>query len=155
MTGAVMPYAVTLRAVYPRDPDTVFAEALHFGEMKQAMAKIAIYEGLPDGEVAAGERFTVDVLMWGFLRTKNHVMYVESLDCAARVLQSREHNPSVARWDHTLSLDPHPQGALWTDHIVLEAGWQTPFVARFCRYVYSHRHRTRGALSLTREIIRQ
>ena len=149
-----MPHAVTLCAVYPRDPDTVFAEALHLGEMKQAMAAIARYDGLPDGKVSAGDSFTVDVLMWGFLRTKNHVMQVESIDHTARILQSREHNPSVARWDHTLSLDPHPKGARWTDYIVLDAGWQTPFVARFCRYVYSHRHRTRNALSVNCEINR-
>ena len=150
-----MPHAVTLRAVYPQDPDTIFAECLHLGEMKQAMSAIARYDGLPDDEVKAGDTYTVDVVMWGFLRTKNHVMHVESLDRDARVLQSREHNPSVARWDHTLTLEPHPEGALWTDHIILDARWQTPFTARFCRYVYSHRHRVRGALSLTRTIVKQ
>lgn len=150
-----MIYAVTLRAVYPQSPEEVFAGAMHLGEMKTAMTAIARYEGLPDGLVKQGDEYTVDVVMWGVLKTKGHVMRVETLDWDARVLQSREHNPSVVRWDHTLSLDAHPQGSLWTDHIILDAGWQTPLVARFCRYVYSHRHRARNALRLERRISRQ
>lgn len=128
---------------------------MHLGEMKAAMTAIARYQGLPDGLVQQGDAYTVDVVMWGLLRTKSHVMRAETLDWDARVLQSREHKPGVARWDHTLSLSSHPKGSLWTDNIVVDAGWQTPLVARFCRCVYSHRHGARNALSLKRHISRQ
>lgn len=149
-----MARVVTIEAIYPDDPDSIFAGALDLAEMKQAMAGIARYEGLPDGVITEGDTHTVDVLMWGWMRTRGYVMRVERLDRTARVLQSREHNPQVSRWDHTLSLSSHPQGALWTDRIVLEAGWQTRFTAMFCRYVYSHRHKARNASSITASIAR-
>lgn len=147
-----MPRTITIEAVYPRAPEVIFAEALNLSEMKAAMAGIARYDGLPDGIVAEGDEMTVDVTMWGWLKTRNHVMRVERLDHAALVLQSREHNPQVKRWDHKLSLSEHPQGALWTDEIVLDAGWQTPFTALFCRYVYTQRHKRRDAISLTANV---
>ena len=77
-------------------------------------------------------------------------MFVEKLDRAARVLKSREHNRSVTRWDHSLSIQPEGQGCLWTDRVVIDAergGWAT---ARFARYVYARRHRHRRALSITK-----
>ncbi|UWR23218.1 hypothetical protein [Sulfitobacter sp. S190] len=143
-----MARVVTITAVYPRDPELVFAEAMNLSEMKQAMHRIARYEGLPDGVIAQGDCYAVDVVMWGWLRTNNHVMQIETLDWDALYVQSREHNPAVARWDHRLSITPHEAGALWTDEIVLDAGWRTALTAYFCRYVYRHRHRSRDALSI-------
>lgn len=149
-----MPRTIIIEAAYPGHADQIFAEALHLGEMTRAMQGLATYDGLPDRRVVQGDRFTVDVTLWGFLRTKSHVMAVERLDAAARVLQSREHNPNVKRWDHCISIQPHDGGALWTDTIVLDAGWQTYGTALFCRHVYGYRHKVRQALSVRKRIIR-
>ena len=147
-----MPTEVTIIARYAQQADTVFAQALNLSEMKDAMSGIATYDGLPDGTVAQGDEYTVDVTLWGFLKTKGHVMRVENLDMRGRILQSREHNPNVKRWDHTLSVQPDGAGCLWIDRIVIDAGWNTFGTARFAKYVYSKRHRHRRALAITSEL---
>ncbi|OWU84133.1 hypothetical protein ATO6_13810 [Oceanicola sp. 22II-s10i] len=145
---------ITIEAIYPGDPDQIFAEALDLREMKQAMAGIARYDRLPDKVIEQGDRYDVDVTMWGWLKTRHHVMQVVRVDPAARIVQSHESNPQVRRWDHRLSFGPHPEGALWTDRIVLDAGWQTPITARFCRHVYRQRHIARRALRIATRIRR-
>ena len=143
---------VFITARYQADADTVFAQALHLAEMKDAMSGIATYKGLPDGVVTQGDEFRVDVTLWGFLKTKGHVIKVETLDKTARILQSREHNPSVKHWDHTLSVQPSESGCLWTDRVIIDAGWNTFGTALFAKYVYSKRHRHRNALNATAEL---
>lgn len=144
-----MPTEITVSAHYNQDADAVFGQALNLAELKDAMSGIATYDGLPDGVVKEGDELTVDVTLWGFVKTKNHVMKVESLDIAARILQSREHNPKVARWDHTLSVQPDGDGCIWTDRVVIDAGWNTFGTARFAKYLYTKRHTHRKALSIT------
>ena len=149
-----MPYEVTIEARYPRDADTVFAEAMNIAELREAMRGLATYDGLPDIEVEEGMTFVVDVTLFGLIRNPGHTMHIECLDRTARVLQSREHNASVSRWDHNLSIQPEGAGCLWTDRVVIDAprgAWGT---ARFARYVYARRHRHRRALSIAKSIRR-
>jgi|GEM_PF-7118452 len=42
-----MAYEVSIDARYPRDADTVFAEAMQFAEVIEAMRGLAHYDGLP------------------------------------------------------------------------------------------------------------
>jgi len=149
-----MPHTITVEATYSSDADTVFAAALNPAEMKEAMRGIAVYEGLPDHDIAEGDTITVDVTMFGFLKTRGHHMYVERLDHAARLIQSREQNSGIRRWDHTLTVEPHGSGCLWRDRVVLDAGLLTFLTARFCSFVYTRRHRTRQAQSITAQIRR-
>lgn len=149
-----MIYTITVEATYPENADAVFAAALDFGEMQEAMRGLAVYDGLPDRDVKEGETISVDVTMLKVIKTKNHVMHVERLDRAARVIQSREHNPGIKRWDHNLSVQPEKQGCLWRDTIVLEAGPMTFLTARFCRFVYARRHRLRRAMHIKTAIQR-
>lgn len=139
---------VIVTAQYPRNADEVFAEAMHLEELVEAMRGIATYDGLPRGEVYQGQRITVDVTLFKLVKNKNHEMYVETLDREARVLQSREHNPSVARWDHTLSIQPSGKGCVWTDRVIIEADRGEWFTAKFAAFVYTKRHKHRGAAQL-------
>lgn len=146
---------ILIEAVHRGDPDAIFREACDLAEMKSAMAGLARYQGLPDRRVVEGDRFEVDLLMWGWLPLRGHRIEVIRLDEAARLLQSREGNRNVRRWDHSLSLAPHPEGALWRDEIILEAkGPGEALTARFCRHVYLYRHRARHALRIDSRITR-
>ena len=145
---------VEVTAFYRGDADAIFEAALDFSELEDAMRGLAVYEGAPKGEVKEGETYTVDVTFWSVLKNKGHVMHVETLDRAARVIQSREHNPLIKRWDHHLSVEQEGDRVCWTDTIVLDAGWQTPFAARFARFVYRRRHRYRKALEIRTRLAR-
>lgn len=154
MLATAMAYQVTITARHPRDADTVFSEACHFSEMVEAMRGIARYEGLPEAEAREGETYVVDVTLFGLVKNPGHTMFVERLDRAARVIQSREHNRSVSRWDHTLSVQPEGDGCVWVDLVIVDAPRSAWFTARFAAFVYARRHRHRGARSIEREIRR-
>lgn len=151
-----MPVLVKITALYDGDADEIFRGATEFSEMQDAMSGFAVYEGLPDEAAAEGETYTVDVTIWGVIKNPQHVMHVEKLDFENRVLQSREHDKMISRWDHNLSVQPVEGGrARWVDAVVIDAGWRTGFVARFAAYVYRRRHKHRKALSISTEFVRQ
>lgn len=148
-----MPALVIVTALYDADPDETFDAALHFDELLDAMSGLAVYEGLAPGTIAEeGKTYTVNVTFWGLLKMTGHVMHVESLDVPNRILQSRETSNGIKRWDHNLSVHPEGAKARWVDSILIDAGWQTPFMARFARFVYTRRHKHRQALEITRNI---
>lgn len=152
-----MPSTVTVKAVYTGDADQIFDSALKFDELADAMAGFANYDGLPrgeahQGEAHQGETCQVDVTLRGLIKMQGHVMHVERIDRAARIVQSREHGPQVQRWDHSLSVQPEGNRVIWTDRVVIEAGWRTWGTAQFARYVYTRRHRKRAALSLSSRV---
>ena len=141
---------VEVTALYDGDPDEIFQGALRFEELAEAMSGFAVYEGLPAEPAREGETYVVDVTFWGILKMRGHTMYIEKLDIPGRLLQSRESGNGIERWDHTLTVEPEDGKALWRDRILIEAGWRTPFVTRFARYVYTYRPRRRAALELTK-----
>lgn len=141
-------YTIIVEATYETNADRLFKDALDVSEMQAAMRGLAVYHGLPHRDISEGETITVDVTMLGIFTTRNHVMHVERLDRADRVVQSREHNDAIRRWDHTLSIQPSASGCVWRDTVVLDAGRWTFVTARFCRFVYMRRHRFRNAGSI-------
>lgn len=145
-----MAIRVEVTALYDQDPDSVFRSALNFSEMKEAMRGLAVYEGLADDAIAEeGQTYTVDVTMFGFMKTKGHVIYVEKLDLENRFMQSREHNPMIKRWDHHLSVVSEGDKARWIDSVVIDADWRTIPTSMYAAYIYRHRHRHRKALKIT------
>ncbi|UWR47024.1 hypothetical protein [Phaeobacter inhibens] len=141
-------YTIIVEANYASNADDTFEEALDVSEMQDAMRGLAVYHGLPQRPIHEGETLVVDVTMLKLFTTRNHVMHVERLDRAARVIQSRERNDGIQRWDHTLSIQPSATGCVWRDTVILEAGRWSWLTARFCRFVYTRRHRVRQAQSI-------
>lgn len=151
-----MAIRVEITARYRADADAVFRSALRFSEMAEAMAGLATYEGFPESDTAReGDTIIVDVTFWGLFRQKGHRMFIERLDPQARIIQSRESGNGIRRWDHTLSVQPDGDVAVWTDTVVIDAGWQTPFASRFAAFVYARRHRHRNAVSVERRLTRE
>ncbi len=145
-------FVVTVVAEYQDDADSIFADAVDFEHLAQVMSDIAVYEGLPQEPVREGMEILSNVTFWGWLKVRGHTMRIESYDPDNRCLQSREHSPDVRQWDHHLQVEPAGDIAVWTDTITLDAGWRTPVVALFCRYMYRHRHKRRAATSLKSRI---
>lgn len=144
---------VEIRAFYGEEPDAVFASALNFAEMEDAMRGLATYSGLPlSGTAHEGDSFSVDVTFWRLFTVRGHHIHVERLDVSSRIIQSRERAPGVARWDHLLSVQPSGAMACWTDRVEIDAGWKTWLVARFAAFTYARRHRFRRAIKIERRI---
>ena len=62
-----MAYEVSIDARYPRDADTVFAEAMQFAQVIEAIRGLAHDDGLPEGVAVEGETYLVDVTLLGVL----------------------------------------------------------------------------------------
>jgi hypothetical protein len=148
-----MAMIVEITAHYDTDPDVLFRSALCFSEMTEAMAGLATYSGLPASDTACeGDTIIVDVTFWGVFKQKNHVLFIERLDPLQRIIQSRESGRGIERWDHNLSIRQQGSLAVWTDMIVIDAGWRTPLIARFAAFLYARRHRHRRAISIRRRL---
>ncbi|MBF9030703.1 hypothetical protein HKCCE3408_09905 [Rhodobacterales bacterium HKCCE3408] len=149
-----MPRELTVTAEYPRDPDTVFAEALNFAEMAEATRGVAVYRDLPDGPLEQGRTYTLNVTVWGIMKNPNYQVHVERVDRAARRVQSREMGWMIDQWDHTLSIEPTETGCRWTDRIVIDCRWATGYMTWVASVIYRTRHRNRNGMRITSRSVR-
>jgi hypothetical protein len=80
--------------------------------------------------------------LFGVIPLGTHTIYLERIDAAAGEIQSRESEPLVRRWDHLIRVRPtHDGQTVYSDEIIIEAGWTTFFVWLFAHYFYRHRQR--------------
>ncbi|WP_224816201.1 hypothetical protein [Hasllibacter sp. MH4015] len=145
---------LTVSATYSRDPGTVFAEAIDFDAMVDATKGLATYKGLPAGSFEEGKTYETYVTVWGWMHNPHYRIHVERLDHDARLVQSREQGRAIRQWDHTLTVEDHPTGSIWTDRIVIDSGLLTGYMVRVGRYLYQYRHRNRDAVAITASITR-
>ena len=137
---------ISIRANYLSDPDAVFANACSFERLRGAMRGLATYHGLPErGDMIEGQTYRTDIWFWRLLPVRNHIIKVERLSIADRLIQTSEAHAGVSTWTHQVKVDQLNDHAIWVDQIRIKAGSQTPFVARFARYVYLRRHHAQGA----------
>jgi hypothetical protein len=134
---------LTVTARYPRDADTVFAEALSFDEMARATRGVAVYKDLPEGSMEEGRTYTLNVTVWGVMRNPHYQVHVERLDHAGRRIQSREFGWMIRQWDHTLTVEPDGEGCRWTDRILIDCSWATGYMSWVARTLYRKRHLNR------------
>lgn len=145
---------LTVSAHYPRDADTVFAEAIDIAGMIDATRGLATYKGLPDGSFENGQSYQTYVTVWGWMHNPHYQIHVERLDPALRLMQSREQGRAIQQWDHTLTVTPTDSGAIWSDQIIVDSGFLTGYMVRVGRYLYKYRHRMRDASQITATITR-
>lgn len=146
---------LTVSAFYPRDADTVFAEAIDIPAMIHATRGLATYRGLPEGSFEEGRSYQTYVTVWGWMHNPRYRIHVERLDPAARLMQSREQGRAIRQWDHTLRVTPTQGGAIWCDSIIVDSGLLTGYMVRVGRYLYKYRHSMRDAARVTATITRR
>jgi hypothetical protein len=82
------------------------------------------------------------IYLFGIVPLGTHTIFLERIDPAAREIQSRESEWLVRRWDHLVRVRPAGDGqTLYSDEIIIEAGWATFFVWLFAHWFYRHRQR--------------
>jgi hypothetical protein len=80
--------------------------------------------------------------LFGIIPIGTHNIFIERIDPAAREIQSREAGGLVRRWDHLICIRPTGDGrTLYSDEVIIEAGWLTLFVWLFAQWFYRHRQR--------------
>jgi hypothetical protein len=80
--------------------------------------------------------------LFGIIPIGTHTIFIERIDPATREIQSREVGGLVRRWDHLICVRTTGEGqTLYSDAIIIEAGWLTLFVWLFAQWFYRHRQR--------------
>lgn len=96
-----------------------------------------VVEPLQVGDEVVGWTF-----LFRYLPIARHTLRIVELDHHARRLVSNEHGGLVKRWDHTITVEPLPDGgSRYEDQIDIDAGLFTPVVAAFAHVFYRHRQR--------------
>lgn len=89
-----------------------------------------------------GSTLRFRLYLFGFIPLGTHTISMERIDGDEREIQSRERTRLVRRWDHLIRVRPTDDGrTLYSDEIVIEAGWATAFVWLFAHGFYRHRQR--------------
>ncbi|MGH1578364.1 SRPBCC family protein [Planktotalea sp.] len=134
---------VRLSHVYEHPPEKVWAVATDIDCLKEAVRGLLTFTGLPSGAIHKGQVLDVEVSLFGILPAQPYRMEVVDFDPIAMHFTSSEKGMGVKHWIHRLQVQPHALGAELIDEIDIEAGWRTPIIAAWARYMYKRRHKPR------------
>jgi hypothetical protein len=97
-----------------------------------------------------GLTFQCKSFIFGIIPIGLHTVHIEKIDQESYQIQSREHDPLIARWDHLISIKPLSESrSIYRDTIELDAGSLTLVVWRGANWFYRHRQRRWRALAKT------
>lgn len=139
-----MPIQVLVAARYDMAAQSLFDRARSFGDLIEMTRRISVYDGLPDAEMQEGATYRTDIRIFGLVRCNDYEIRVNKICGETLRIETLESNANVRLWSHQIQIKPTETGAIWVDHVILDAGLTTPVVARYARFMYRHRHRTRG-----------
>jgi hypothetical protein len=89
-----------------------------------------------------------NLIVFGVIPMGVHTVHIEKIDHRNHEIQSREHDPLIARWDHQISIEPLGDSrATYRDKIDIDAGILTFAVWAWANWFYRHRQRRWRALA--------
>ena len=89
-------------------------------------------------------------LVFGVIPIGVRTLHIEKIDQKNYEIQSREHDPLIARWDHLVSIKPLDDSrSIYRDTIDIDAGSLTFVVWAWANWFYRHRQRRWRALAKT------
>lgn len=137
---------VRLRHCYDAPAQKVWDIAIDFDCLVQATHGLIAFKGLPAGKLHKGQVVDVSVSLFGLLPWQPYRMALVEFDPKAMTFLSDEEGVGVRTWRHRVTVQAEGQGAVLFDDIEIDAGWRTPFVALWARYMYRRRHKPRLAM---------
>lgn len=141
-----MSQTLTLTYDYDASPDQVWRVATDLDSLREAVAGLIVYEGLPTGRIFEGQEIDVRFSLFGRLPWQDYHMKVVNMKEADRSFESAEHGGAVKSWRHRLRVDETPTGARLMESIEIDAGWMTPIYTAWARFMYRRRHAPRVAM---------
>jgi len=92
----------------------------------------------------------MQIVIFGIVPMGVHSVHLEKIDQTKYEIQSREHDPRVAQWDHLISIKPLDESrSIYRDTIEINAGILTIVVWAWANWFYRHRQRRWRALAKT------
>jgi ligand-binding SRPBCC domain-containing protein len=87
-----------------------------------------------------GEKYQCKIALFALLPTGTRELVFEKIDHDRHFIQTRERDPIVKRWDHTMSFAEGEGGTVYVDQIDLDASLLTPAVWLYAQLFYRYRH---------------
>jgi hypothetical protein len=137
---------VVVESELPCGPDAVWDEVKRSRLLKEVCAPLVTFRetagrALPDAW-PEGQTILVNSWLFGLVPLGTRVIRFVRVDAAAGEIVTRERDPLVRRWDHTISVRPAANGRTrYRDEVIVEAGLLTPLVWLFAQVLYRHRQR--------------
>lgn len=137
---------VYVESELPCPPEAVWDEVSRSRLLKEVCSPlVSIHpvagEELP-GEWVEGSTVRVRSYLFGFVPLGTRVIHFDRVDPTRREIATREHDPLVQHWNHTVRVRPAPNGdAIYRDEVEISAGLLTPLVWLFAQCLYRHRQR--------------
>ncbi len=144
-----MPAELIVTAHYTQDADTLFEKASSFADIFETSPTFLTFDGLPALPMVQCRTYETNLGVLGLFKTHDYAIRIDTLSPVRRRVQSSSQGKGVKTWNHTLDVIPADQGCVWTDHVSIDTGRMTPIYARYARFMYLHRHKRRGAASIT------
>ena len=133
--------------VYDASPDAVWRSLLTGAHLREAMAGIADFQGLPDGPFAEGQDLSLDIRVLDGTDIPDWRMRFVRIDPAARFLVTEESGGPVARLHHVMSVEPAEKGrARLTHRFWVEAGAAQVQIEVLLARMYDAYHHRRADL---------
>ncbi|WP_270375987.1 SRPBCC family protein [Marinicauda sp. Alg238-R41] len=140
------PATFTVERHYALSASEHWSRIMRYDELAEAMEGQVRYVGLPEGEIAEGQSYSLKLFLLGWLPIGSwHIEVLERNDAERRV-RSFEQGGAVKSWRHTLTVTPDGTGCIHRDTLEIEAGWLTGFYVRTARKMYEQRHDLRAHL---------
>jgi hypothetical protein len=97
-----------------------------------------------------GHTIQCKLFVFGAIPIGVRTLHIEKIDHKNYEIQSREHDPLIARWDHLVSIEPLADAqSIYRDTIDIDAGSLTFVVWAWANWFYRHRQRRWRALAKT------
>lgn len=149
-----MPTQVLVAAHYDTAAHSLFERARSLADLIEATRRISAYDGLPPSDMQEGATYRTDIRIFGLVRCRDYEIRVKKVCHDTLTLETLESNANVRLWSHQIQIRPTETGAVWVDRVILDAGLMTPVVARYARFMYNHRHRSRQGVILDSRLSR-
>ena len=134
---------LTLTHRYDVTPKRLWDLSTDLGSFEAMTRKLYRIQGLPEGRIHAGQDLRVKISIFGIGPWIDYRMHVLECDETAHRVVSEESGAGVKSWNHTFTVEPDGEGARLTDKLAIDAGWLSPVIGLWARYVYRSRHEPR------------
>lgn len=132
-------------SIFPAGPEEIWARLQLLRTLQHIASPFASFTPL-DGQAdlvwREGQRFEFRFRLFCLLPLGTHTIDVVRFSAGDYEVYTRESNPHVPVWNHSIRLRAvDERGTQYTDEVEICAGWKTPFVYAWARLFYAHRQK--------------
>lgn len=138
---------VHIEHTYEVDAGHLWRSCVSYDDLKKTMAGLIKYQGLPDGELTAGQSIEITVDLPLFVPKMPWWIEVIERDDTRCILKTSERGGSIKSYLHTMTVRDEGQGvSSLIDHIEFDAGWLSGPMSLWIGYMYRARNKPRRRL---------